>query len=558
VNKHSTLGQIAAEPVLDDEAETPSTFKVVTRIVDDVEHVVPQARALRDWLRSRIQYQFGYDERSARADSFPISRLVKVKRHLKDIVDHEELGPEAAAILTLIGARAREMRKASLERLANGEALFDDLEHYFAKDAEVVVRQGEDMVGGQVVQASIQASIMGVYLSVQFRGCASVAGGLAAVVQKAVVPAYGGLAKLSDLPVRTPTADEKAALTERGRIYRDLSMGNGYASYEGTLTRAKWWNEREYRAKGRIMADAKAFKMIDPDGYADNVERRFGIDSEHEGDKSLHDSQLWSCIPYIFGFSFAAKAWGRMRVADVRPIAWRHDAFDQVVLPEDDKQLVKALVQHHGGTFEDLVEGKGGGLIFMLHGEPGQGKTLLAETTAEVLQRPLYMISVGELGTDPDELEERLRRILDLADTWNAVLLLDEADIFLEARDEKDIVRNAMVGVFLRLLEYHQGVLFLTTNRVRNIDRAFMSRISLALSFGVADQAKRKAIWTNLLTAAGLDPRLAQALSHYDLNGRQIKNVIRLTQTLAKGLGTAPSMELFERVVSRVTAFTSH
>ncbi|MBX9721098.1 MAG: hypothetical protein K2X81_06880, partial [Candidatus Obscuribacterales bacterium] len=75
---------------------------------------------------------------------------------------------------------------------------------------------------------------------------------------------------------------------------------------------------------------------------------------------------------------------------------------------------------------------------------------------------------------------------------------------FLEERDEKDIVRNAMVGVFLRLLEYHQGVLFLTTNRVKNIDQAFYSRISIGLRFGEATVEKRAKIWTNLTESANV------------------------------------------------------
>lgn len=110
---------------------------------------------------------------------------------------------------------------------------------------------------------------------------------------------------------------------------------------------------------------------------------------------------------------------------------------------------------------------------------------------------------MGELGTNAKKLEERLKEILEVACSWNAVVLIDEADIFLERRTENDIqrydsideihviqsrslshFRNAMVGIFLRLLEYHQGILFLTTNRVKSFDNAFYSRISIALKYG--------------------------------------------------------------------------
>ena len=78
---------------------------------------------------------------------------------------------------------------------------------------------------------------------------------------------------------------------------------------------------------------------------------------------------------------------------------------------------------------------------------------MTAESIAELLKRPLYSVAIGELGTTPDKLEDKLRDILDMASRWNAVILLDEADVFLEKRADNDIHRNAMVGVFLRLLE---------------------------------------------------------------------------------------------------------
>lgn len=79
----------------------------------------------------------------------------------------------------------------------------------------------------------------------------------------------------------------------------------------------------------------------------------------------------------------------------------------------------------------DIRKGKGRGLVAVLHGPPGTGKTLTAEGIAELLKRPLYMVSVGELGTNAHTLETELNKILDVAHAWGAVLLLDEADVFL-------------------------------------------------------------------------------------------------------------------------------
>lgn len=76
------------------------------------------------------------------------------------------------------------------------------------------------------------------------------------------------------------------------------------------------------------------------------------------------------------------------------------------------------------------------------------------------------MVSAGELGTDSRYLETELQKILDICHAWGAILLLDEADVFLEKRNLHEISRNALVSIFLRQLEYFQGILFLTTNRV--------------------------------------------------------------------------------------------
>ena len=66
---------------------------------------------------------------------------------------------------------------------------------------------------------------------------------------------------------------------------------------------------------------------------------------------------------------------------------------------------------------------------------------------------PLYMVGAGDLGTDAHSLDTALTTVLSLASSWKAIVLIDEADVFLEKRDLHDLLRNAMVAVFLRQLE---------------------------------------------------------------------------------------------------------
>jgi SpoVK/Ycf46/Vps4 family AAA+-type ATPase len=104
---------------------------------------------------------------------------------------------------------------------------------------------------------------------------------------------------------------------------------------------------------------------------------------------------------------------------------------------------------------------------------------------------PLYNVTCGDIGTSADEVEKYLQTVLVLGKTWNCVLLLDEADGFLEERSMSDLERNSLVSVFLRTLEYYDGILILTSNRVGTFDEAFKSRIQVALHYPNLDRVAR-------------------------------------------------------------------
>jgi hypothetical protein len=119
----------------------------------------------------------------------------------------------------------------------------------------------------------------------------------------------------------------------------------------------------------------------------------------------------------------------------------------------------------------------------------------------------------------------------------------------LERRGQKEIVRNAMVGVIMRLIEYYQGVLFLTSNRVESFDEAFYSRITVALKYEPLTEEVRQSVWEVLSKGANIHPIDSKKLSKHPLNGRQIKNCIVLAQGLAKADQTKVTMEHIDRTV---------
>ena len=246
------------------------------------------------------------------------------------------------------------------------------------------------------------------------------------------------------------------------------------------------------------MVDCASFQKINPTSPLPPV-------LEDDMIAEVPDDQLHLCAPTVLGYSFVLKIWGRFLANKFTPVIWNKSAFNLLVLPLSTKELVQSLVhadRTSASVIKDVISGKGGGCILLLHGRPGTGKTLTAEAIAEEQEKPLLVISIAELGRNAASLESSLTGILELARLWDAVVLLDEADVFLEARGLHELERNAMVGVFLRLLEYHDGIMFLTTNRVEAIDEAFKSRISVAIKYNDLDQDARKQVWRNFLNLA--------------------------------------------------------
>lgn len=68
------------------------------------------------------------------------------------------------------------------------------------------------------------------------------------------------------------------------------------------------------------------------------------------------------------------------------------------------------------------------------------------ESVAEHCKRPLYVIGSGELGNTTSQIEGRLSIALKLAAKWHAIVLIDEADVFLEQRTATDLERNSLVS----------------------------------------------------------------------------------------------------------------
>ena len=369
----------------------------------------------------------------------------------------------------------------------------------------------------------------------------------------------------------------RARLIERGAKAETLA-GPNYRAYQGVAWRqGQFGNKDKYNVKGRIVIDTYGWNRFNPaqaiyvtplnqkdptppppPGQYDEGEEEECQEFEDEDDSGmpidgafadeddaakhppLTTEQKLICSPLLRGYSLKNKLWLNFFVNCVKDIEWQTDAFDRLVLPKNQKELILGFTESQRkfrDTFDDVIEGKGKGMIILLCGPPGVGKTLTSESVAEEMKVPLYMMSAGDLGFDPRKVEGKLQDILEMCSRWNAVLLLDEADVFLEQRSLHELERNKLVSIFLRVLEYYEGTMFLTTNRVQTFDPAFQSRIHISLDYPGLTIDSRKTVWKNFLDSSSQEHTIDKAqlaeLARMDLNGRQIKNILKIARLLA-------------------------
>lgn len=173
---------------------------------------------------------------------------------------------------------------------------------------------------------------------------------------------------------------------------------------------------------------------------------------------------------------------------------YQPEKTELIVLPETHRELVDILTNDIDVLEDDVVENKSGGVNILLEGEPGLGKTLLAEVYTERMKVPLYSVQAGQLGTTPESVAQGLVQIYANAARWKAVILIDEADVYIRKRND-DIHHNAIVATILVQMERSTSMTFLTTNRRGDVDDAIVSRCLAVVHFDMPGIEASRAIW---------------------------------------------------------------
>ncbi|KAK7715730.1 hypothetical protein SLS63_011319 [Diaporthe eres] len=401
------------------------------------------------------------------------------------------------------------------------------------------------------------------------------------------------ISKLGVYPLRFADEKTKLQLETRGKTFWTCRHRNlvSHTGEEGLFTNGERFMV-DFQVYKQLHSDSNKFKDLYEedseygDESDDSHDDEYEDDDENERKMSAEDmaSETPPSRPYIYlfpdtipGYNLRSKKWVDLNVDYITDVEWNKKSFENLVINPKAKELIQALVSHQIESEKgaDLIHRKGNGLIILLHGGPGTGKTFTAESVAEIAQKPLFCVTCGDIGTKPEQVEKYLESVLYLGKTWGCVVLIDEAEVFLEQRSLDNLERNALVSVFLRVLEYYEGILILTTNRVGTFDEAFKSRILLSLHYEKLTKGQRQKIWRGFIkhledthapsggkeigrehnggsstaAAASLRPDsqndlpgidyqelrdYLDELADHELNGRQIRNIITTARQLAK------------------------
>jgi AAA+ superfamily predicted ATPase len=177
------------------------------------------------------------------------------------------------------------------------------------------------------------------------------------------------------------------------------------------------------------------------------------------------------------------------------------------------------------------------GIVVLLYGEPGTGKTECVYDLARKSERNLLMVDIAQIKDKyVGESEKHIKQVFDnyrkARDYFERtpILLFNESDALISRRIEVnssvDQMNNSMQNILLQELESFEGILFATSNLSVNLDKAFERRFLYKILFTKPNTHTRLRIWQDKMPQADT-PMLEKLAQRYEFTGGQIDNVVR-------------------------------
>jgi len=301
-----------------------------------------------------------------------------------------------------------------------------------------------------------------------------------------------------------------------------------------------------YRKRGTSHSNRRVIHDLDGDAYA-------AVENHAESELFIATTEGTGFIPEhpvirLFDLKTHEFYWAHSDF--LSPHQYDKTLRHKLVLPASHRDLLDVLTTDLDAFTSDFIEGKSAGNIILCKGIPGVGKTATAEAYSELIDRPLYSIHSGHLGSTASQIAENLQQLFQRAKRWSCVMLLDEADVFVLRRGD-NILQNAIVAEFLRALEYMDVLLFLTTNRPDDIDDAIISRAAAIIEYHVPPPEDAAAIWRVMAAQFEVtieDDLIRSLISSFPkIAPRDIKMLLRLALRVSRKHDEPLTIDVFRR-----------
>lgn len=253
--------------------------------------------------------------------------------------------------------------------------------------------------------------------------------------------------------------------------------------------------------------------------------------------KELPKGKEWLLMQFVVAFHLPSRSWGYLDFISTSPPEFDLGAWDSLVLDSKLKKRLEGVVRcarKDPKCANDFISNKGQGFNILLHGSSGLGKTLTAQALSSQHQKVVFSLNAGDLGSNIEKVEEQLAFITNIVSRWNIYIQIDECDLFISNRMES-LILNELTCAFLRFLENHPTIVFLTTNmKTKDIDAAIRSRIHVFVEFPEFNHDDRQQVWTNLLNLFKVQDtkEFLEVFGKEKLNGREIRNILFVARAI--------------------------